>query len=194
MIEDSAIEIFYPSTREAWRGWLQEFHLSKQAVWVVFHKKSSDKASITWTEAVEEALCFGWIDSKKVSVDAESSHQFFSKRKAKGTWSKINKDKVELLIANGQMTAAGLKAIALAKENGSWTMLDDVEKLVIPEDLIKVLKTKAGAEDFFLGLSKSVKKAMLQWIMFAKRTETREKRILEIAELAAQGLRPTQFR
>lgn len=151
-------------------------------------------ASISWSEAVDEALCFGWIDSKKVAIDTESSHQFFSRRKPKGTWSKINKDKVAVLIATGQMAEAGLSAINTAKENGSWTLLDTVENLDIPDDLAKELKTKSGAEDFFLSLSKSSKKMLLQWVAFAKRPETREKRVIEIAALAAQKLKPTQFR
>ncbi|MFY7840303.1 MAG: YdeI/OmpD-associated family protein [Lacibacter sp.] len=185
--------IFYPPTPKAWRKWLEKNHVSQQAVWVVFYKKSSEKKSITWSEAVDEALCFGWIDSKKIRIDEETSHQFFSKRKAKSTWSKINKAKVEQLIESGAMTEAGLAIIETAKQNGSWSVLDDVEELVIPKDLTAAFKKYPGSKEYFSSLSKSIKKGMLQWLVFAKRPETREKRITEIASLAAKQQKPKPF-
>lgn len=103
---------------------MQENHISKQAVWLVFYNKKSDKKSITWSDAVDEALCFGWIDNKKISIDKETSYQFFCKRKPKSTWSKINKEKIELLIEQGIMTELGLAIIETAKQHGSWTILD----------------------------------------------------------------------
>ncbi len=185
--------VFYPKTKQEWREWLKENHEKEQNVWVVFYKKASGKPTITWSESVDEALCFGWIDSKKISIDSEKSHQFFSKRKAKSTWSKINKDKVDRLIAGGLMTKAGLESIELAKQNGSWTILDTVDALIIPDDLEKALAKYPEAMDFFLGLSKSIKKIMLYWLVSAKRPETREKRIAEIAEAAAKQKKPNQF-
>lgn len=193
-MEQQEIEVFYASSPMAWRAWLAENHVSKQAVWLVFYKKKSARASITWREAVDEALCYGWIDSKKVKIDEEKSHQFFSKRKAKGTWSKINKDKVEQLIADGLMTAAGWKSIETAKENGSWTILDEVEALIMPADLEAAFANKANEKDFFMNLSKSVKKVILSWLLFAKTTETRQKRIADIIESAAQNLKPKHMR
>lgn len=184
------VEIFYPAGKQAWREWLEKNHLSKQAVRLVFYIKSSDKKSITWSEAVEVALCFGWIDSKKVRIDEESSHQFFSKRKSNSTWSKINKQKVLQLIEAGLMTEAGYKSIETAKQNGSWIILDDVEELIVPKDLEMELKSKPDSERFFFGLSRSVKKAILQWIVLAKRPETRQKRIAEVVELAGEKQRP----
>ncbi len=186
-------ETFYPKSRKEWRKWLIKNHATKQSVWVVMYKKASDKSSISWTEAVDEAICFGWIDSLKKSVDEESSIQFFSRRKATSAWSKINKDKVERLVKDGLMTEAGQATIDIAKQNGTWTLLDEVELLIIPDDLETALKKHPGAMDFFMSLSKSIKKMMLQWVTFAKRTETRENRINEIAELAAQGKKPKQF-
>lgn len=156
------IEIFYPIDSRAWREWLMENHQTKQAVWIVFHKKSSEKKSITWSEAVDVALCFGWIDSKKISVDNETSHQYFSRRKPKSTWSKINKQKIIHLIENGLLHEAGHKSIEIAKENGFWTLLDEVEELIIPEDLEAEFATKPHAKAFYVSLSKSVKKAILQ--------------------------------
>jgi uncharacterized protein YdeI (YjbR/CyaY-like superfamily) len=186
-------EIFYPTNQKAWRQWLEQNHSSKQSVWLVFYAKSSEKPSITWSEAVDVALCFGWIDSKKIKIDAETSHQFFSKRKPKGTWSKINKEKVENLIKNGLMTQAGLDSIEVAKQNGSWTILDEVEALIIPNDLEKAFKKHKGSKDYFLSLSKSIKKMMLTSLVLAKRPETRQKRIDEIAEHAGQNKKPKQF-
>lgn len=186
-------EIFYPRNITAWRKWLEKNHLSRQFVWVVFYNRKSVKKSINWTDAVDEALCFGWIDSKKIKIDEETSHQFFSKRKAKSTWSKINKGKVIKLIDEGRMTRAGLDVIDIAKQNGSWTILDEVEELTTPKDLEEALTKKRGAREFFMSLSKSVKKAMLQWIVLAKRPETRQNRINEIASLASKKMRPKQF-
>ena len=91
-------QVFHAETVEEWRKWLEQNHVSEDSVWLVFHKKSSPKNSITWSESVDVALCFGWIDSKKIKVDEDTSHQFFSRRKAKSTWSKINKEKVKKLV------------------------------------------------------------------------------------------------
>lgn len=175
-------EIFYPASIAEWHKWLAENHRSKQSVWLVFYAKSSEKKSITWSEAVDVALCFGWIDSKKIKIDKETSHQYFSKRKARSTWSRINKEKVEQLISGGLMTQAGLESIETAKQNGSWTILDEVEELIIPADLETAFSNHAGSKTYFLSLSKSRKKLMLSWIVLARRQETRQKRVHEIAE------------
>ncbi|MNL35590.1 hypothetical protein D3C87_1576320 [compost metagenome] len=143
---------------------------------------------------MDVALCFGWIDSKKIKIDDERTHQFFSTRKANSTWSKINKVKVAQLIEKGLMTEAGYKSIAVAKENGSWIILDSVEELIVPEDLDAGLKNNVVAREFFEGLSKSSKKMMLQWLVLARRPETRQKRIAEILECAGQKLKPKHLR
>ncbi|ANE51686.1 YdeI/OmpD-associated family protein [Flavisolibacter tropicus] len=189
----NSITVFYPESINTWRKWLEKNHLSKTAVWLVFYSKKSGRKTISWTDAVDVALCFGWIDSKKIKIDEETSHQFFSKRKPKSTWSKINKEKVIKLIDKGLMSKAGIDAIEMAKQNGSWTMLDQVEELVIPEDLENAFQSKHGSKDYFLSLSKSVRKAMLQWLVLAKRPDTRLKRIDEIAELASRKMKPKQF-
>ncbi|WP_338129750.1 YdeI/OmpD-associated family protein [Chryseobacterium arthrosphaerae] len=142
---------------------------------------------------MDEALCFGWIDSTRKTVDEGSFMQLFSRRKPNSTWSKINKEKVQKLIDNNLMTKAGFETIRIAKENGSWNILDSVEELVIPEDLNEAFKMHDGSEAYFLSLSKSVKKMLLQWIVLAKRTETRKKRIDEIVILAAQNKKPKNF-
>lgn len=183
-------EIFCPTSQTDWRMWLKKNHNSKQSVWLVCYKKKSNKPTIEWCEAVDQALCFGWIDSKRIPVDEEKFMQFFSKRKPNGTWSKVNKEKIKQLIDNGLMTRAGLKVIETAIQNGSWTILDEVEELKIPKDLVKEFENKKGSLEFYSSLSKSVKKAILQWLVLAKRPETRQKRITEIAELARLNLKP----
>lgn len=185
----SEIEIFYPENSQQWRKWLQENHDKVQSVWVVFYKKSSAFPSLTWSEAVDEALCFGWIDSKKVSVDQERSHQFFSRRKARSTWSKINKEKILRLIDAGLMTQPGYESIETAKKNGSWTILDEVEALIVPDDLENEFKTNPDLRNGFSGLSKSVKKQLLYSLVQAKRPETRQKRLNEIVAFVIQRLK-----
>jgi uncharacterized protein YdeI (YjbR/CyaY-like superfamily) len=192
-VQKKEIETFCPASRQEWRLWLKENHSSKLAVWLVCYKKKSDRPTVTWSEAVDEALCFGWIDSTRNALDNEAFMQFFCKRKPNSVWSKINKGKVQRLIAEGLIMQAGYESIETAKQNGSWIILDDVEELKIPKDLEKEFKTKKGSKDFFLSLSKSVRKSILQWLVLAKRQETRQKRIYEIAELAAQKLKPKQF-
>ena len=187
------IETYYPKSKQHWRKWLAKNHITKDAVWLIMYKQKAGKPTITWSDAVDEALCFGWIDSTKKTIDEERSIQFFTKRKPKSTWSKINKQKVLKLIDEELMTKAGLCCIEIAKKNGSWTILDEVENLIIPADLAIELNGKANAMAFFLNLSKSVKKGMLQWLVLAKRPETRQKRIMEIAQLASKGMKPKQF-
>ncbi|MDH4473265.1 MAG: YdeI/OmpD-associated family protein [Fluviicola sp.] len=188
------VDLFYPSNSEEWRAWLQENHVEKQSVWVIFHKKKSGVPTISWSEAVDEALCFGWIDSVKRPHTEGRTIQYFTKRKAVSTWSKINKAKVQHLTEAGRMTEAGLCIIETAKQNGSWTILDAVEELIVPDDLEQALATKPGATEFFVSLSKSMKKQLLYWIVSAKREETRQNRITEIVENAGQGKKPKGFR
>lgn len=193
MMEKKEIEQIYPTGPRQWRSWLRKNHVKKDAVWVVFYKKSSGKPTLTWSEAVDEALCFGWIDSTKKTLDEESSIQFFSKRKAGSTWSKINKAKVQRLTEEGLMMPAGQASVERAKQNGSWNILDTVEELTIPKDLEKAFKSRPGSKAFFLSLSKSVRKMMLHRIVMAKRDETREKRITEIADSMGEKKRMKGF-
>ena len=161
---------------------LQKNHLVKQSVWLIFYKKSTNIPTLTWSEAVDEALCFGWIDSIKKTRDSESSIQFFSKRKAKSTWSKVNKAKIEVLIEKKLMQKAGFESIDIAKQNNSWKILDEVEALIIPKDLELALTLNTDGMNHFLSLSKTIKKAMLHRLIFAKRDETRKNRITEIVQ------------
>ena len=180
-------EHFYPKTQKAWRTWLEKNHIDKDAVWLILCKKSSNLPTISWSDSVDEALCFGWIDSVKRKLDNDRSIQYFSKRKPKGTWSKVNKEKVDLLIESGKMTSAGMKCIEIAKQNGSWEILDSVEALIVPKDLEHALNALPNAMDYFQSLRKSSKKILLSWLVFAKKEETRLRRIAEIAENASKN-------
>lgn len=181
---------FCPLSREEWRRWLEENHIEEESIWLVQYKVKSKNTSISWTDAVEEALCFGWIDSVRKTIDDESFKQYFCKRKPKSTWSKINKDKVVILAEQGLMAEAGLLTIEVAKKNGSWTILDTVEELIVPTDLEEAFAKEANSMDYYLSLSKSTRKMLLAWVALAKRPETRQKRIDEIAERAAQQMLP----
>ncbi len=191
--QEQEVVTYYASSREEWRAWLEANHETAQPVWLLQYRKGSNVPSLSWSEAVEEALCYGWIDSTRRTVDHESFMQCFSKRKPKSGWSKIKKEHVARLKKAGLMTKAGLAAIAIAKENGHWGILDEVEELTIPKDLEKEFKAHKGSKAFFMSLSKSVRKGMLHWVVMAKRPETRQNRILEIAELAAEHKKPKQF-
>ena len=191
---EKEIETFCPKSRQEWREWLQKNHTQKQSVWLIYYKKKSGVPTVMYSEAVDEALCFGWIDSKAKPLDEEKFMQFFSKRKAKSVWSKVNKAKVERLISEGLMTKAGFESIEIAQQNGSWTILDEAEALIIPKDLDDEFQKRPKAKNYFLGLSRSDKRNILQWLVLAKREETRQKRIAEIVELADQNQKPKQFR
>ncbi len=193
-MREKEIETYCPKSQIDWRKWLEKNHQSKQSVWLIYFKSSTKVPSLSWSEAVDEALCFGWIDSTKKTIDNERYMQYFSKRKPKSNWSKINKEKIDKLIQNNLMTKAGFDSIEIAKENGSWILLDDVENLIIPEDLRIALNKNESSMGFFQSQSKSNKKVMLYWVVSAKRIETREKRIAEIVQSAVKGIRPTQFR
>lgn len=188
------IEQFYPKTKQHLRKWLQKNHLTKDAVWLIFYKKHTGKPSVNWSDAVDEALCFGWIDSKAETIDKDKFRQYFCKRKPTSSWSRINKQKIEVLTAKGLMTQAGFNVIDIAKQNGSWTILDEAEELNIPTELEKAFEKFNHSKEYFSSLSKSKKKNLLQWIALAKTATTKQKRILEIAENASQKQQPKQFR
>ncbi len=193
-MQKKEIEIFYPTNRQEWREWLLENHNKKQSIWLVHYNKKSNMPSVSWSDAVDEALCFGWIDSTRKSLEIDKFIQFFTKRKPTSVWSKINKEKIERLKQEGLLMPAGQESISIAQQNGTWNILDDVEELEISEDLEKEFNTREGSKEYFLSLSKSVRKSMLQWIKLAKRPETRQKRIVELVEHANRKIRPKQFR
>ena len=194
MTPEKEPETFCPTSPPHWREWLQAHHAQKQSVWLIYHKKQSSTPSLTWSQAVDEALCFGWIDSRAQPLDAERYRQFFSRRKPGSGWSRINKAKVERLIAAGLITPAGFASIETAKQNGAWTLLDDVEDLRLPADLAQPLQAQPLAASYFERLSRTDKRNLLQWLVMAKRPATRQKRIAELVACAAQQLKPAPFR
>jgi uncharacterized protein YdeI (YjbR/CyaY-like superfamily) len=144
---------------------------------------------VTYIEAVEEALCFGWIDSKTITLDATRFRQIFTPRKPRGTWAKSNKERAARLIEQGLMTPAGLAAIELAVANGTWTASDASDEQSEPDDFASALAAHPAAERHWRGFSASVRKGILYWIASAKRAETRARRIARTVELAEENIR-----
>ena len=184
---------FYPANKQEWRDWLEKNHINEDAIWLIINKKSSKRPNVSWPEAVEEALCFGWIDSTKQPIDRIKYQQYFTKRKPDSGWSKINKEKIEELNEKGLMFEAGLKSVEIAKENGSWTAYDSVEALIVPDDLSAAFDQYGSAFNYYNGLKKSAKKQLLHWVAAAKKPETRQQRIDEIAQNASFHRLPEHF-
>jgi uncharacterized protein YdeI (YjbR/CyaY-like superfamily) len=184
----------HPKSRADWRKWLEENHVRTEGVWLISYKKTTGKPRFDYDEAVEEALCFGWVDSKPNKLDDERSLLWFAPRKAGTNWSKLNKERVEKLIKAGLMTPAGLFKVEAAKKDGTWNALDGVEELKIPPDLAKALSWNKTAKEYFDAFPRSVKRAILEWILNAKKSETRAKRIEETVTLAEKNIRANQWR
>jgi uncharacterized protein YdeI (YjbR/CyaY-like superfamily) len=156
-------------------------------------KKHTGLATVSYNDAVEEALCFGWIDTTLNPIDERFYKQLFTPRRPKSTWAASNKARVERLIAQGLMTAAGLATIEVAKQNGSWTSLDETEKLAPPRELTAALKKTAEAWTHWCAYTPSCQKQFLYWLANAKRDDTRNRRIAEIVGCAATGMTFGQF-
>jgi uncharacterized protein YdeI (YjbR/CyaY-like superfamily) len=180
-----SLEQVYVADRAAWRRWLADNHASSPGIWLVFDRKSSRPDRLAYVDAVEEALCYGWIDSTARKLDDTQYVQLMAPRKPKSTWARTNKARVERLIAEGLMTAAGLASIERAKANGSWESLDAVEALVVPDDLVAALAARPGAAERFAALAPSARKGYLHWINGAVKPETRAHRVSEVARHAA---------
>lgn len=184
------LKTFYATNRQEWREWLEKNHHNSLGVWLIYYKVKNGKPSVRYSEAVKEALCFGWIDSKVKSLDAERYMQIFTPRRPKSVWSKLNKQYIEELIAQNLMTSFGLEKIEAAKIDGSWNTLDAIEDLIIPVDLKQALVANKTAYGYFEKFSNSNKKNILFWIDSAKRPETRLKRIEQTVNSAADNKNP----
>lgn len=184
-----SFETVTAGSRAEWRAWLAANHATSPGVWLVIHKKNNPEPSVTYVEAVEEALCFGWIDSKMNPLDETRFRQVFTPRKPTSVWARSNKERVARLIGQGLMTPAGLAVIEVAKQNGTWTAYDAIAALELPEDLKAALDENPAAQEHWEAFSASVKRGILYFIQTAKRPETRAKRIARTVELAAQGIR-----
>jgi uncharacterized protein YdeI (YjbR/CyaY-like superfamily) len=181
-------------SRSEWRGWLHKHHALAKGIWLVRWKKDSNKPHLSYDDAVEEGLCYGWIDSRPRSLDSSRSMLWFAQRKAGSGWSALNKARVERLMAIGLMAAAGLAKIADAKADGSWTALDAVDALEVPADLKEALIAHAPATEYFDNFPRSAKRTILEWIAGAKTAATRLKRIERTAVMAAANERANQWR
>jgi uncharacterized protein YdeI (YjbR/CyaY-like superfamily) len=188
------LNAIHPLSRAEWREWLGENHTRSSGVWLVSFKKGTGKSRFDYNESVEEALCFGWVDSKPNKLDEERSMLWFAPRKGKTGWSKPNKERVERLVQAGLMQPAGLAKVEQAKTDGSWTLLDAVEELQVPQDLLEALAGLPPAEQNFLNFPRSAKRGILEWVLQAKRPETRTARIQETARLAQLNQRANQWR
>ncbi len=188
------VNSIHPETRADWRAWLAENHGRTTGVWLITFKKGSGRALITYDDAVEEALCFGWVDSKSNKLDAERSMLWMAPRKPGTGWSKLNKERIARLEAAGLLAPAGAAKVETARQDGSWNALDEVEALVVPPDLTAALAENAQAAGYFDAFPRSVKRAILEWIASARKPETRAKRIEETVRLAADNIRANQWR
>ena len=188
-MSDAGYPRLQPKSRREWRAWLRKNHAKCPGLWLVYAKKASGLPSLAYADAVEEALCFGWIDGRANPVDGARWCQLFTPRRAKSGWSKLNKERIARLEAAGLVAAPGRARIDAAKVDGSWTRLDAVEAYEMPPDLVRALKARKGATAKFAGFKPSARKGLLAWIADARRPATRLARVTKTADMAARGLR-----
>ena len=181
--------IFHAETRLAWRTWLSVNHASARGVWLASWKRTTGRPAIPYAEAVEEALCFGWIDSTVNTLDPERGLQLMTPRRPRSGWTRLNRERVARMEAQGLMTDAGRRAVAVAQDNGWWTLMDSAEDLIEPEDLVAALDAQAEARRNWDAFPPSARKQMLWSIITAAKPETRANRIAKIVDNAAHGLR-----
>jgi uncharacterized protein YdeI (YjbR/CyaY-like superfamily) len=179
-----------PRSRQAWRAWLQKHHGKASGVWLRFAKKASGLPTVSYNDAVEEALCFGWIDGLMRPIDDTFYMQLFTPRRAKSAWAQSNKTRVARLIDEGLMTAAGLAAIEAARACGSWDALTAAENLTVPAELRKAINANARAKKRWPEFSESRRRQFLFYLSAAKRPETRAKRIATIVSMLARRMTP----
>ena len=181
-------DVLVPPSRTYWREWLASNTDRREGLWIVYHKKPSRLDGPVYDDLVEEALCFGWIDSRVRRVDDDRMMQWFSPRRVGGLWSMLNKERIERLVSAGRMTENGQAAIDQAKADGSWSQLDEIDALIVPPDLQTALDSVPEALTAYQSLGDSAKKQYLWWIHSAKRPATRTNRIKEtIRRLSSEG-------
>lgn len=186
--KDGAPAVHAASPAE-WRSWLAANCETEREVWLIMYGKGSGVPSLSHQDTVAHALCYGWIDSKSIKRDEHSRYQRFTPRNPKSNWSSINKELAERLIADGLMTPQGQAMIDVAKQTGTWDALADAQRGIVPDDLQAALDANPAARENFTGFSPSSRRRILEWIMTAKRPETRSKRIAQTVDLAAQNLK-----
>ncbi|MCX6559082.1 MAG: YdeI/OmpD-associated family protein [Candidatus Aminicenantes bacterium] len=181
-------------TAAAWRAWLEKNHNREKEIWLAYYKKSVGKKSVTYKEALDEALCHGWIDSTVNRLDTERYMQRWTPRKPQSIWSASNKARIKTLLAEGRMAESGLAAVRIAKKNKSWNKLNDIERIGRgggpPGHVLAAISSRPELREKFEALSASKKKMLSYWVASAKRPETRTRRIAELGDLIATGRTP----
>jgi uncharacterized protein YdeI (YjbR/CyaY-like superfamily) len=194
MVASPDYKKLHPKTRSQWRQWLQKNNTTSIGVWFTYYKKETGKPRVSYDEAVEEALCFGWIDSLPRKLDDERSMLKFTPRKQKSVWSQLNKSRIEKLIEQKLMMPAGIASIELAKKNGSWETLTASDTAAannqLPADLEKLFTKNRKAKENFTGFSFSIRKQFLSWLDSAKRPETRKARLKQTVLMATANKKP----
>ncbi|PSN08505.1 hypothetical protein C7293_30110 [filamentous cyanobacterium CCT1] len=180
-------------SRAEWREWLMANHTRPEGIWLITYKKRPGQPYVSYNDVVEEALCFGWIDSKPNKLDDDRTMLWMAPRKPGTGWSALNKKRIEAMTAAGLMMPPGLAKLEAAKQDGSWEKLDAIERLEIPPDLAAALVANASAKANFEAFPRSAKRGILEWIASAKRAETRDRRIAETVDLAAQNIRANSW-
>jgi uncharacterized protein YdeI (YjbR/CyaY-like superfamily) len=181
--------LIHPKTIAEWRGWLKRHHHDTDGVWLARWKKASGKVPLDYAQIVEEALCFGWIDGVTNTLDDDRQAQLLTPRRRGSGWSPSNKERVERLVADGRMTGAGMRVIEAAKADGSWSMQDAAEALIEPPELAAALDANPAARRHWDAFRRSPRRALIWWVMSARRPETRQRRVTTIVEEASQGRR-----
>jgi len=179
----------HPDTREQWRAWLAEHHDEVAGVWLVSWKKHTGRPTVLYDDAVSEALAFGFVDSLGGRVDDDRTRLWFARRKPGSGWSRPNKRRIEALERDGLMADAGRRVVEAARADGSWTLLDEVEDLVVPPDLAEAFARHPGSAEHWDAFPRSARRALLVWIVLAKRPATRAQRVERTAESASRGER-----
>ena len=181
-------------SRDQWRSWLAAHHATSQGIWLVTYKKGSGRPQVSYDDIVDEALAFGWIDSRPGSIDEHRARRLLTPRKPTSNWSRRNKQRVDRLTRAGLMAPAGRAAVERARRNGSWSALDAVEELREPDDLREALDRNPRARGFWDAFPRSAKRAILEWIENARRPDTRSRRVKETVDKAADNVRANQWR
>ena len=179
-----------PQTREQWRAWLAGHHDQPAGVWVVSWRRHTGKPAMTYEEQILEAVAFGWVDSTAKTLDPDRSMLYFAPRRRGSGWARSNKERVTALEAAGLLAEPGRRAVEAAKADGSWTMLDDVEALVVPPDLAGAFDRHPGSRERWDASTVSSRRQALGWIAQAKRATTRAQRVEHVAAATARGEGP----
>lgn len=185
------METLFCKNRDEWRTWLEKNYDSTNEIWLIYFKKHTKKPTVSYNDAVEEALCFGWIDSIVKRIDDETYMQKYTPRKKNSIWSLLNTKRVEKMISEGKMTKAGFDQIDIAKKNGYWEKAYSSQiKLEIPIELVNALKANSTAYNNFYKFSPSNQNNYIGWVKSAKRPETIKRRIQFVVERSEKNLKP----